>query len=540
MNAKDKIVKIIDTELSKLILQYENEIKELEKNVELLTAKVSHLEKDNDRLREQLTEAFNVSQTKQKWDTRPQNNPVTYEMIDDWILSTSVDDAISLLTTSEKLIINNNQDMLFYITELLGYNQQVLLQDDREVARRFISLSKRILISNDLIPEEEVDPLISNMFDIISGLQDSPYHEMICEFLIENDEKIFDQILELNVPQIINKFLQMLMVYGLQDQVKNALIHLLDVEWGFLDSSLTKDDFTFLLWYSYLFGFDDYMIDVASISLQWFNQISNDLAFYFYINEDGIKNPDTYKEKVEEFSLCNVFTPYEKDLILKKVETTMKRVLPKKPKNLIYYEKVNVVNREQLTYLIQKYNLTKEKLTLPLFKTQNDSLISNYTEFELFYKDKNEAFILLEEMTSLESKSRPFTVKSKSYDGFLPTDHTVSFPNHDEFSWPSTDVNGSKSNDASFDKTLNENSELKLMGYQISGLTRARRWLILEKAVPQLGLKKVVYTISYNIKLRKGQKNGQEKFQHAITEWEHDLTKLKEKFYKKEFKWPNT
>jgi hypothetical protein len=108
----------------------------------------------------------------------------------------------------------------------------------------------------------------------------------------------------------------------------------------------------------------------------------------------------------------------------------------------------------------------------------------------------------------------------------------------DEFKWPNTDI-GEKTHAEELDDTkLNEHSALKLMGYQITGLTRDKRWSILKNAVPTLGLKKVATIIAYNVKLRKGQNNGMKKFQYAITEWEHDLKKLKETYYKKDFKWP--
>jgi hypothetical protein len=62
----------------------------------------------------------------------------------------------------------------------------------------------------------------------------------------------------------------------------------------------------------------------------------------------------------------------------------------------------------------------------------------------------------------------------------------------------------------------------------------------LEKAVPKIGLKKVALTIAGNVKLRKGQKNGREKFSYAISESEYDLRLLKKKYFNKEFNWPNT
>lgn len=108
------------------------------------------------------------------------------------------------------------------------------------------------------------------------------------------------------------------------------------------------------------------------------------------------------------------------------------------------------------------------------------------------------------------------------------------------FSWPSTEEVTSESKEDVDGNQLKEKSALMLMGYQITGSTRSRRWEILQRAIPKLGLKRVTFTISYNIKLRKSQKNGMKKFHHAITEWEHDLKRMKQIYYKSDFRWPNT
>ncbi|OLO26784.1 hypothetical protein BTR23_22125 [Alkalihalophilus pseudofirmus] len=109
-----------------------------------------------------------------------------------------------------------------------------------------------------------------------------------------------------------------------------------------------------------------------------------------------------------------------------------------------------------------------------------------------------------------------------------------------QFKWPSTEVNDSRAQ-ADNDLELNSKSELRKLGYQITGLTRVKRWEILEnKAVPELGLKKVAYTIAYFVRGRKSMKNGEIKNRNSITEWEYDLNRLKEKFYNHDFSWPST
>lgn len=76
-------------------------------------------------------------------------------------------------------------------------------------------------------------------------------------------------------------------------------------------------------------------------------------------------------------------------------------------------------------------------------------------------------------------------------------------------------------------ESLNVESELYKMGYQISGTNRRERWNILvNRAVPKLGKERIVQFISSLISFRKSQKNGEVKYKHAIREWEHDIREL--------------
>ena len=85
---------------------------------------------------------------------------------------------------------------------------------------------------------------------------------------------------------------------------------------------------------------------------------------------------------------------------------------------------------------------------------------------------------------------------------------------------------------------LNDESNLRKMGYQITGLSSHKRWEVLEKAVPKLGLRNVVNTIDGNIALRVKQIDGRRKYSYAIKAWNDDLQKLKDTYYKGDFRWP--
>lgn len=91
---------------------------------------------------------------------------------------------------------------------------------------------------------------------------------------------------------------------------------------------------------------------------------------------------------------------------------------------------------------------------------------------------------------------------------------------------------------------LPERSELHRLGYRIGGLSRGKRWRILiEEAVPRLGLEKVARTIAGHRQRALSQAGGAERFAHAVAEWEHDLALLKRECYdrgRKGFAWPST
>lgn len=84
---------------------------------------------------------------------------------------------------------------------------------------------------------------------------------------------------------------------------------------------------------------------------------------------------------------------------------------------------------------------------------------------------------------------------------------------------------------------------LRALGYQITGLSRADRWQFLcVRAVPDLGLEEVVNTIASNIRLRRAQVGGADRYENAIGEWEHDLSRLRSTYFRGatgNFRWPS-
>ena len=110
------------------------------------------------------------------------------------------------------------------------------------------------------------------------------------------------------------------------------------------------------------------------------------------------------------------------------------------------------------------------------------------------------------------------------------------------FRWPSTTAPESDQSVVS-DGDFKQQSDLFEMGYQITGKSKSRRWSVLTRAVPELGLKAVVETIANHIRVRKAQVGGADRYSHAINEWEYDLSMLRATYYRgsrADFQWPST
>ena len=110
------------------------------------------------------------------------------------------------------------------------------------------------------------------------------------------------------------------------------------------------------------------------------------------------------------------------------------------------------------------------------------------------------------------------------------------------FRWPGTEAPESDGTGGSGGEFQPE-TPLRKLGYQITGLSRADRWQILRvRAVPDLGLEEVVSTIASNIRLRKAQVGGADRYENAIGEWEHDLSRLRLTYFRGatgNFRWPS-
>lgn len=539
MEAKKKIIDTLDLELGRLISNYESIISSQKKEIEELNAKLQSSGNEIALLRQELS-AKESELTELLLDAEPEQPLLEsiFEEINQTVASSSIEEMQHLISAAAEMWKKSEIEKLTYIFKKLNEQPNLHKLNDENLNIDIITLFKSILLKENLT-EFEHDQLIIEVIELGMNLKGTSIASGIENFLKRKNDKLFDNIVLRNEPTIIHKYMRMLLAYKLPEKVKLSLNHLLEVEWSFIDASLKKSEFEFFFWYAYLFDMEQKLISKSNFSLQWFKETSKDLAFYYYLSKEKYLKEDLYEMNVNQFKKSTVLLDFEKELILRKVVEQRKLKVEEKP--LIYKRPIYIINKSEFVYFNKRYGLEKRRVTLPMYQKSNMHQIYFYSEAEVFINNKGDmAFIDGEEFIKLMKDNMPLVIKTGQINYVTDTPKENKEKKEDAFAWPPTEVTASEGNGQNEEKTLNETSELKKMGYQITGVTREKRWKALEKAVPQLGLKKVVHIISYNVKLRKGQKNGMKKFAYAISEWEHDLAKLKKHYYKQEFKWPNS
>ncbi|KPL57818.1 hypothetical protein [Rossellomorea vietnamensis] len=320
--------------------------------------------------------------------------------------------------------------------------------------------------------------------------------------------------------------------------IKDELLKLFSdicVDWYKFDHQVNEKIFEKLLWYAFILNRDK---EIKEQITQYDSLIRSNrwgIKFFRYVtksfSETGYINKEKLLLLINSFKKVKGYSAIEKESI---IEHILKRVKEKQVmigvERLVSYnlppgDKLSDINQEIL-------------INLAVYENKKMTKIYKVIQVEAFSHPKREDIYMNRHfLKKLIEENEPGYIYVKEDRKANPKEEIES--ETEWFKWPSTDVisNPDDSNDSI---GLNEKSELRKRGYQITGTTREQRWRILQRIVPDIGLKKVAYTIAGNVKLRKGQKDGSEKFRFAITEWEYDLAKLKKKYYKKDFNWPKT
>lgn len=550
---------MMDNELGKLIEHYEHlQVESKKKTVELVK-RIEYLENENKQLsknhkneigQEKIDYAFFVD-TIDKLIVGS-----VYQLAEEWTESPTQVKSYLLMVICEKLIENKKIEILIYLLNLIVRNSSILTLNYDRTDEKFMALAEHILLEEISDNYQLNEQAVLGVLDIFSKLKGTEISKTrLLLFLKMEHTAVFDYIVLTQNKTLIKKYLKVLLMFDLMHELKSSLITIIDSQWYKLESRLNDKDFAFLLWYSYLFGFDEDLIDYSKISLKSFNKEIIELNLYFYLNDAIRINKEILALKIEEFRKTSIFNSNEKKLVIEKIKKsltdkpnneTAAALEPKqKPEKAVvkrrpYNNKLYVIDEKNVNHFINKYKLKRTNVYLPLYKGLRDSIATGYTDKMAFASpDNSKVFLTRKEVKQIMNENGNLTPKVREYTDSVSRDEKKKKKEiKNAFEWPVTEIYQQKHDRQ--DSILNDKSALMVMGYKITGLTRQKRWEILQRAVPKLGLKKVAYTIASHIKLRKGQKNGRNKFSYSISEWEYDLSKLKSVYYKKDFNWPQT
>lgn len=544
MSSIGHIISYLENELQQLLVPYKEQIEKLEIENQKLISEIKLLNEEKGVLFEEL----NVLRKK---DLEASASLKPAEQKDDSHTEIPEEDqSLLLLSQFNDSIEENDMEKVYHILELFCQKPNLLNEANLGIKGLIYNILHYVIMA-DNTENEFSDKIVANFFRLLSLLR-KHHTAYITLFLKENYPDLLDCALYINEPKTIIRFLKLLHEYQFESELSEALAHIIKVEWGFLDSNVSKAEFCFFLWYSFLFDLDQDLLDRTEESRKWLGEKNSVFQLYTFmydcLNANKVVNKQKQHDLILGFNQNKIFDSKETQQILDKVHEKLDILIVTTPAAVIptYTKALQMVDSMKLNQLIKELKLQKKNVLVPLYSNGPVSLPSGGYASVTIYEDKKKkkkkkkAFIAKEIVDEINQRNSPERIKTEKYvEHVQPSPSILKNQKEITFQWPSTELKENTETSSQDKPALNEYSELKKQGYQITGLTRAKRWAILQKAVPALGLKKVAYTIAYNVRLRKGHKNGLTKFSYSIGEWEHDLERLKNTYYKKDFTWPS-
>lgn len=538
MTGKEKVMGLIESELTILIGEYEKQLDT--KNTEIQKLKKQVLE-SNARNVELM---FIIQQQAKEIELNKRQSLSYPNILEDENLMefrntlerNDLQEIADLASAMEQLWNKRENKTLINLLKELNstlYRNQFKISDFNH---RISIICKEILSATETI-DCQLDSLIKQAINYGIKSIDTNGEKLFRDLLRSKHTEIFTALLDRNESNLIRDYFRLLLVFKQEKTLKEALEHIITVEWSFLLSTITEEDFEFYFWYSYLFNSEQGILESVKDFYPQGMQNEKDFDLYYQATKLAGVTEESYRVSRNAFRSNKNFTNLERNMVLKKVDSRIKQRLLSGVQ--AHEAPVYIITASEYGKLKQTLGLQRKRVKLPLYQRGKPNQIYLYKEIDVWFsKDRGRAFLANKDYRAFSDQIAPLVIKTGEMRYTIPPEEQVKVQS-DSFAWPPTEVKTTKENLLSDEKILNETSELKKLGYQITGVTRAKRWQALELAVPKLGLKKVVGIISYNILLRKGQKNGERKFSYAIAEWEHDLGKLKKHYYRSDFKWPD-
>jgi hypothetical protein len=540
LKAKSEMVQELLYKLDSTCVEYELQIQKLNEEIERITI-------ENNKQIELAKANSTEPLLKSLFSYLLTNVPFT--MVHMFLSNNKEDDTNNRLDLARKLMKQEEYDFILNWCKhiiSLQYSESI---DVKKWSPIIIEVMNQIM-DKDYENIEERNEKYLSVLQFIHDLLYSEYHDVMFEYLERFFDYFHDLILDNNEPIIILKYIDCILDYN-HKEIFSKLMNDLVVEWPFLDANVTEIEFTKILFYAFLNDLDIELVDQAKEGSKFLLSNSPEINLYntLYSTMNREISHQIGKRKIEDLkSKQTIFEENHFKWILEKIYQALSKLetnLQDEEKKKEVLAQQNLNRTKQLYYIpktiIQKYpdimdHLNKEKVVLSLHENKHDFMVRKEIVVDAMFSKNTSKYYVTEGMVKEIKKKASnlwFDIRESSSEKAFQENHPTLFK------WPSTDISEGKS--SSGETELRNNSDLKKIGYQITGMTRQKRWEILStKAVPQLGLKKVVYTIAFLVRGRKSMKNGLVRNKNSITEWEHDLAKLKQTYYKKDFNWPQT
>lgn len=421
------------------------------------------------------------------------------------------------------------------------------------------------LFSMNISDLDEMDRLSMEMMTWMKKISGSELGEIVHEYLHYNKVKLNQLIADNNSPDVILTYLSTLLAYDLYSPLRDMMKYLLDEEWPFLDSKIQEEQFAHFLWISSYLSMDAVMLERSNKCRRFIEQVNvpEILLYKIFCDakdtwEDG--DQTTSENIVGLMNQCSLFEEFEKEKLWEEVIRFIEKQekaadVPQFDSNMKKVSSIwQIKNSTDHCPHCSQSKLIKEKFLVNGYKKKSEQP-QKQVVFELLICDHCQRIYSYDSMNkSLNRALEPYRINVNldpiEYPPKKVATKMVATPKNTElkthanqkvngyFAWPSTEAQESKGASGR-EGNFKEETDLHRLGYKITGLNRRQRWEILvRKAIPKLTLKEIVYTIAQNVRLRKSQAGGKTKFAYAISEWEHDLNRIKQEYYKSNFTWP--
>ncbi|OMD86477.1 hypothetical protein [Paenibacillus odorifer] len=455
-----------------------------------------------------------------------------------------------------------------YSLALLGLNHLLIIPNNEEPPefdKLSITLILDQMLSMDISDLDEMDRSLIDIMRWMKKASNSKLRGSVHEYLHANHAKVNQLIADTNSIDLILAYLYTLLAFDCYSPMRNMMEYLLDKEWPFLDTKLQEEQFAHFLWMTFYLSMDDVLLSVSKQSDHFVEQANlPEIILYkkYYATKINGKNDDkTLEDIVALMTRSLIFEESEKaklwDEIIRFLQTRVNTSIstPELQTNIKKADDIwQIKNKTDHCPHCSQSKLVKEQVLVDGFKKKSTQA-QKQVVFELLtcecclkvytYDILNKNLNWLLEPYRCKFKLDPIdyppkkvvdkpimTIAKKMVT--MPTASTTS----SYFKWPSTEANESQGQ-SDREGNFREETDLHRLGYRITGLNRIQRWdVLVRKAIPKITLKEIVYTIARNIRLRKSQAGGKTKFAYAIAEWEHDLKRLKQEYYKSNFTWP--